>query len=61
MSEVYVVTMPELGWDCIIGVFDPESVSKESLEEVFDPDLGYVVHYPRSVEKDLIDHQDEEE
>lgn len=59
MSTVYIVTSTELGWDCIIGVFDSESVSKESLEKTFDPDLGYIVHYPRTVEKDLIDYEEE--
>ena len=60
MSEVYVVTSTELGWDCVVGVFDSESVSKESLEKIFDPDLQYIVH-SRYVEKDLIDYQEEEE
>lgn len=51
MSEVYVVTNPELGWDCVIGVFKCDDVSKEHLEQVF-PVNEYVIHYPREVHKD---------
>lgn len=48
MSTVYVVTNPELGWDCVVGVFEEEEVSKEELEEVFSAEQ-YVIHQ-RSVE-----------
>lgn len=51
MSEVYVVTCPEQGWDCVIGVFKCDDVSQESLEKVF-PQTEYVIHYPRMVHKD---------
>lgn len=60
MSEVYVVTMPELGWDCVVGVFDADSVSLKSLEEVF-PEGEYVIHGEYAPEKDLIDYQEAEE
>lgn len=55
MSEVYVVTMPELGWDCVIGVFNADSVSREKLEEVF-PEGIYVVH-DTIVKKDTFDYE----
>lgn len=29
MSEVYVVTNTELGWDCIVGVFKCDDVPKK--------------------------------
>lgn len=31
-KTAYVVTGLELGWDCIVGVFDPEVTSLEDLE-----------------------------
>lgn len=44
MSEsVYVVTMPELGWDCVIGVFDSNLVTQEELEQQYTDDQ-YVIH-----------------
>lgn len=29
-KDVYVVTCPDLGWDCVVAVYD-ESVSKEEI------------------------------
>lgn len=57
MSEVYVVTNPELGWDCIVGVFNADSVSKEQLEEKFKYEGCYVVHTLQEVHKDLGEFQ----
>lgn len=57
MSEVYVVTSTELGWDCVVAVFNADSVGKKHLEEVFPSDSGYVVHW-KDVEKDTIDYED---
>ena len=56
MSEVYVVTNPERGWDCVIAVFNADSVSKQHLEEVFSSDQ-YVIHW-NNVDKDTIDYRD---
>ena len=53
MSEVYVVTMPELGY-CVVGVFNADSVSVETLEKTF-PDNQYVIHGSHSVQKDTYD------
>lgn len=60
MSEVYVVTCPENGWDCIVGVFKCDDVSKEHLEKVF-PNSEYVVHLPQEVHKDTYDFEELEE
>lgn len=58
MTEVYVVTNPELGWDCVIGVFDANSVSKSKLEEVFPSELAYVVHFHPNVHKDTYNFEE---
>lgn len=55
MSEVYVVTMSELGY-CVVGVFNADSVSVETLQKTF-PDPQYVIHGPYSVEKDTYDYE----
>lgn len=55
MSEVYVVTMPELGWDCVVGVFNADSVSVETLEKTF-PESQYVIHGSYLVKKDTYDY-----
>lgn len=60
MSEVYVVTNTELGWDCIVGVFKCDDVPKESLEKLFPSNECYVVHYPREVHKDTIEFEENE-
>lgn len=56
MSEVTVVTKPDLGWDCIVAVFKTDDVSKESLEELFNSN-EYVIHYPQEVHKDTGEFQ----
>lgn len=43
MSFVYVVTMPELGWDCVVGVFDSDKVSEDELLKEY-PEDQYVIH-----------------
>ncbi len=47
--QVYVVTMPELGWDCVVGVYDYDSVAYEDLRNIFGEDQ-YVIHEPRDIE-----------
>lgn len=42
-KTVYVVTSTELGWDCVVGVFDASQLSNEYLEEQFPPDSYYVI------------------
>ena len=41
MQRVIVVTNPELGWDCVVGVY----TSEEEIDEEFTEDEGYVYHY----------------
>lgn len=38
---VYVVTLPKLGWDCVVGVYD--GVSEEDLNNRYPESEGYVV------------------
>lgn len=33
LEEAYVVTVPELGWDCVKGVFFTEEAAKDCVEE----------------------------
>lgn len=54
MTDVYVVTNAELGWDCVVGVFNLNSVSEEQLEEVFPAEQYYIVNI-QTVHKDLED------
>jgi hypothetical protein len=44
MKHVYVVTSVELGWDCVVGVFDSSVVSREDLEKAYPSKHGYVIH-----------------
>jgi hypothetical protein len=46
MKKVYVVTCPELGWDCVVGIFDADEISLEKLKETFPTGYGqqYVIH-----------------
>ena len=41
--KIYIVTSPDLGWDCVVGVFDSTKVSKLELMTLF-PDSRYVIH-----------------
>lgn len=49
---VYVVTSTELGWDCVVGVFDEDSVDLEELENTFPEGSEYVITFS-VVEKNL--------
>ena len=51
-NGVYVVTSTELGWDCVVGVFDENSVDLEELEETFPESGKYVITFSM-VEKTL--------
>ena len=52
IGGVYVVTSTELGWDCVVGVFDEDSVDLEELENTFPEGGEYVITF-RMVEKSL--------
>lgn len=51
-NGVYVVTSTELGWDCVVGVFDEDSVDLEELEDTFPESGKYVITFSM-VEKTL--------
>jgi hypothetical protein len=52
--KVWVVTNVELGWDCIVGIFDPASLTKQEIEERFPKRSGYIVHWgPHTVHNDF--------
>lgn len=48
-SRVIVVTSVELGWDCIIDVFNADDISREELAEAYPSKRGYVIHHPQRV------------
>lgn len=56
MTEVTIVTKPDLGWDCIVGVFKTDDVGKKTLEALF-PEDQYVIHCPKEVHKDTGEFQ----
>lgn len=39
MTYVYVITNPELGWDCVMGVY--QASSEEAVKKRFFKELGY--------------------
>ena len=43
MQKVIVVTNPELGWDCVVGVY----TSEEDARNEYDEDDGYFFHHAR--------------
>lgn len=44
MSEsVFIVICPELGWDNVVGVYDPDYVTFEELRDAF-PEEYYIEH-----------------
>lgn len=50
--SVYIVSSSELGWDCIVGVFNPKHVTLEELAEKFPEKLDYFI-FEKEVELDL--------
>lgn len=55
-NTAWVVTNTDLGWDCIVGLFDPKVFTREDLEERFPRRLSYVVHYSKhTIHTDLED------
>lgn len=40
--RVFVVTGLELGWDCVVAVYDADSVSKKDLKSQY-PEGEYVI------------------
>lgn len=42
--RVYVVTSVELGWDCVIAVYNSNDVGEDELEVRYPQKRGYVIH-----------------
>jgi hypothetical protein len=59
-KKVHIVTSTEMGWDCIIGVFDYEEVSLEELFIQFPSSSQYVV-FTKDVQSDLSDWVEDED
>lgn len=45
MSGVWVVTNSDLGWDCVVGVFDDKDVTEDDLSKIFVDDAYYFDHH----------------
>ena len=56
-KHVYVVTCTELGWDCIVGVFDPATVTREEMELAFPEKYHYVI-FEQSIQSDLGEYKE---
>jgi hypothetical protein len=59
-KKVHIVTSTEMGWDCIIGVFDSEEVSLEELLFQFPRSSQYFI-FTKEVEANLFNWCDDEE
>ncbi len=55
-KRVFVVTNAELGWDCIVGVFDPDCVTREQLEKRFNPEDSYFI-FRLDIDESLAQHE----
>lgn len=42
-KKVIVLTSTELGWDCVVDVFDADKVTMEELQKVFGNDRTMVL------------------
>lgn len=56
-SKVYVVTNPEYGWDCVVGVFSATEVSYEDVQNTFPKEERFAIT-KREVETNLADYND---
>lgn len=41
-NQVYVVTCPEMGWDCVVAVYNSDQVTLPDIKALF-PSPEYVV------------------
>lgn len=46
-KEIYVVTNVELGWDCVVGVYE----DKEEAQKKVDSGEQYILHEEYLIEK----------
>jgi len=52
-QKVFVVTGLDLGWDCIVGVFDANTFSKEELKVQFPEGRGMYMIFEHEIETSL--------
>ena len=51
-QKVFVITNPELGWDCVCGVFSTREKALDYLEEIgIDDDLEDGMSFEEFIEK----------
>lgn len=50
-KKVWVVTGFDLGWDCVVGIFDPDKVTEEEIVKRF-PEKHYYLQM-KEIEYDL--------
>jgi hypothetical protein len=61
--KVFVVTGLELGWDCVVGVFDAGKVSKKDLQSQY-PRGEYVIStvtVETEIENEFLDGESKDE
>lgn len=46
VKYVWVVTSVEMGWDCVCGVYDANTVTQDDLKEIWTSD-SYVFHHKK--------------
>lgn len=55
-KRVFVVTNATYGWDCIVGVFDPDFVTREELEKRFSSEESFFI-FRLDVEENLAQYE----
>ena len=50
---VYVVTNPELGWDCVVGVYTSEEVARKEYPD----EDSYIIHRKNLDASDIEDYE----
>ena len=53
--KVYVVTNPERGWDCVVGVYTSEEVARKEYPN----EDTYIIHAKTLVECNIEDYEEE--
>ena len=53
---VYVVTNADYGWDCVVGVFDANTITMEKIELTFPQKSGYFI-FEKIVETATLDYE----
>ena len=53
--KVYVVTNPELGWGCVVGVYTSEEVARKEYPD----EDSYIIHTETLVDRYIEDYDEE--